>query len=191
MALLAEAVGGGEQLHELSPKTRCRSGSRSWGLLSRRRGLLLLVRGQLGGLEPGVGPLECGASRCRQPAPRLHAPGAGARAGLRGGRGGPADGSTPRPSAARPLLSGWVDRSKALPHAERALAIAPEHPGNHLLLALTLLDLYPERRAEALGSAGAGLGGRAPTRDGGRGPRDPPGGSRAPRAGARFRGRAA
>ncbi len=49
-----------------------------------------------------------------------------------------------------PFLSGWVDRSEALPHVERALAIAPEHPGNHLLLALTLLDLHPERRAEAL-----------------------------------------
>ena len=49
-----------------------------------------------------------------------------------------------------PFVSGWVDRSKALPHVERALAIAPEHPGNHLLLALTLLDLHPERRAEAL-----------------------------------------
>jgi hypothetical protein len=33
---------------------------------------------------------------------------------------------------------------------ERALAIAPEHPGNHLLLAMTLLDLHPERRDEAL-----------------------------------------
>jgi tetratricopeptide (TPR) repeat protein len=49
-----------------------------------------------------------------------------------------------------PFLSSWVDRSEALPHVERALAIAPEHPGNHLLLAITLLDLHPERRAEAL-----------------------------------------
>lgn len=49
-----------------------------------------------------------------------------------------------------PFVSGWVDRSQALAHVERALEIAPEHPGNHLLLAITLLDLHPERRAEAL-----------------------------------------
>ena len=49
-----------------------------------------------------------------------------------------------------PFVSGWVDRSEALPHAERALAIAPQHPGNRLLLALTLLGLHPERRVEAL-----------------------------------------
>ena len=49
-----------------------------------------------------------------------------------------------------PFLSGWVDRSRALPHAERALAIAPEHPGNQLLVAITLLDLHPERRGQAL-----------------------------------------
>jgi len=50
-----------------------------------------------------------------------------------------------------PLVSGWVDRAQALPEMERALAIAPDHLGNRLLLALTLLDLAPERRAEALG----------------------------------------
>jgi tetratricopeptide (TPR) repeat protein len=49
-----------------------------------------------------------------------------------------------------PLVSGWVDRARALPHAESALAIAPQHPGNQLLLALTLLDLEPERRSEAV-----------------------------------------
>ena len=49
-----------------------------------------------------------------------------------------------------PFVSGWVDRSEALPQVERALAIAPEHPGNHLLLALALLSVHPERRAEAL-----------------------------------------
>lgn len=48
-----------------------------------------------------------------------------------------------------PLISGWVDRSQALPHAKRALAIAPDHPGNPFLIALTLLDLYPDRRSEA------------------------------------------
>jgi hypothetical protein len=49
-----------------------------------------------------------------------------------------------------PFISGWVDRSEALPQVERALVIAPEHPGNHLLLALALLDVHPERRVEAL-----------------------------------------
>ena len=49
-----------------------------------------------------------------------------------------------------PFLSGWVDRDRALPHAEAAMAIDPTHPGNRLLLALTLLDVAPERRAEAL-----------------------------------------
>jgi tetratricopeptide (TPR) repeat protein len=49
-----------------------------------------------------------------------------------------------------PFLSGWVDRDKAIPLLERACEIAPAHPGNPLLLALTLLDLAPERRAEAL-----------------------------------------
>jgi len=49
-----------------------------------------------------------------------------------------------------PLLSGWVDRAQALPAIERALAIAPRHLGNRLLFALTLLDVAPERREEAL-----------------------------------------
>jgi tetratricopeptide (TPR) repeat protein len=49
-----------------------------------------------------------------------------------------------------PFVSGWVDRDEAIPLVERAYAIAPENPGNRLLLALTLLDLAPDRRAEAL-----------------------------------------
>lgn len=49
-----------------------------------------------------------------------------------------------------PLLSGWVDRSQAIPQAERALALAASDPGNRLLLALTLLDLGVGRREEAL-----------------------------------------
>lgn len=49
-----------------------------------------------------------------------------------------------------PLLTSWVDRSLALPAAERALAIAPEHPGNQVLFAMTLLDLEPKRTGEAL-----------------------------------------
>lgn len=49
-----------------------------------------------------------------------------------------------------PFLSGWVDRSQAVPLVESAYALAPENPGNQLLLALTLLDLAPERRDGAL-----------------------------------------
>lgn len=49
-----------------------------------------------------------------------------------------------------PFLAPWVDRAQALPELERALALAPDHPGNRLLYALTLLELAPERRAEAL-----------------------------------------
>jgi hypothetical protein len=48
-----------------------------------------------------------------------------------------------------PLLSGWVDREQALPLMERALAIAPSHPGNQLLMALTLRELAPTRSNEA------------------------------------------
>jgi len=49
-----------------------------------------------------------------------------------------------------PFVSGWVDRDQSVPLVERAYAMAPAHPGNRLLLALTLLDLAPERRDEAL-----------------------------------------
>lgn len=49
-----------------------------------------------------------------------------------------------------PFLSPWVDRAQALPELERALELAPAHPGNRLLYALTLLELAPERRGEAL-----------------------------------------
>jgi tetratricopeptide (TPR) repeat protein len=49
-----------------------------------------------------------------------------------------------------PFVSGWVDREKSIPLLERAYAIAPANPGNRLLLALTLLDLAPERSSEAL-----------------------------------------
>lgn len=49
-----------------------------------------------------------------------------------------------------PFLSGWVDRDQAIPLLERGYRLAPEHPGNRLLLAITLLDLAPARRAEAL-----------------------------------------
>jgi hypothetical protein len=49
-----------------------------------------------------------------------------------------------------PFVSGWVDRGQALALIERAYALAPANPGNRLLLALTLLDLAPGRRSEAL-----------------------------------------
>ena len=49
-----------------------------------------------------------------------------------------------------PVLSGWVDRNEAIPEAERALAVAPQDPGNRLLLALTILDVRADRRDEAL-----------------------------------------
>lgn len=49
-----------------------------------------------------------------------------------------------------PFLSGFVDRSRAVPAAERAVAIAPDNPGNRYLLAITLLDVAPDRREDAL-----------------------------------------
>ncbi|MBW2237345.1 MAG: hypothetical protein JRG85_18390 [Deltaproteobacteria bacterium] len=48
-----------------------------------------------------------------------------------------------------PFLTGWVDKDRILPELERAMAIAPDFPGNQLLYAHTLLDLAPERREEA------------------------------------------
>lgn len=48
-----------------------------------------------------------------------------------------------------PFVSGWVDRDKALPYAERGLAHDPEHPGNRLVLALALLEHAPDRAPEA------------------------------------------
>jgi hypothetical protein len=48
-----------------------------------------------------------------------------------------------------PLVTGWVDRDLSIPLVERAYALAPATPGNQLLLALTLLDLAPERSGEA------------------------------------------
>jgi hypothetical protein len=49
-----------------------------------------------------------------------------------------------------PFLTGWVDPELAVPAAERALALGPRHPANRFLLALTLLEVAPERRAEAV-----------------------------------------
>jgi tetratricopeptide (TPR) repeat protein len=49
-----------------------------------------------------------------------------------------------------PFVSGFVDPERAVPAAERALEIGPRHLGNRYLLALTILDVAPERRDEAL-----------------------------------------
>lgn len=45
-----------------------------------------------------------------------------------------------------PFVSGWVDREKVIPMAERALEIAPKDPGNELIMALALRDREPDRR---------------------------------------------
>lgn len=49
-----------------------------------------------------------------------------------------------------PFVSGWVDRDQALPLAEQAYALDPSHPGNQLILALTLLEQGEERDERAL-----------------------------------------
>ncbi len=150
MDLLTRRVGAGVRLEELDPGTleaRLETASVStrdvarlyfwsaidWGAWSRTVGLLGAVRQGVANrllrytritiaLEPAYE--DGGAFRLLG---RLHA-------------------TLPRV----PLLSGWVDREQALPLVERAYALAPEHPGNRLLLALTLLDLAPERRRQAL-----------------------------------------
>lgn len=48
-----------------------------------------------------------------------------------------------------PFVSGWVDPTKALGFAERALALDPNHAGNQLVMALTLLEMKPDREREA------------------------------------------
>ncbi len=48
-----------------------------------------------------------------------------------------------------PFVSGWVDRERTLPLAERALAVDSEDPGNRLVLAMALLERAPDRSAEA------------------------------------------
>jgi tetratricopeptide (TPR) repeat protein len=150
LELLARQTGSGKRLHELEPEALVRlldaAGVSSsdvarfyfwsavnWGAWSRVVGLLGAVRQGVAmrlhrytrvtiALEPEYE--EGGAFRLLG---RLHA-------------------ELPRV----PLLSGWVDRGKAIPLVERAYAIAPANPGNRLLLAFTLLDLAPERRAEAI-----------------------------------------
>lgn len=150
LALLADQVGSGLRLEEMDPE---QIGSRldaagippsdvarlyfwsaiNWGAWSRDAGLLSAVRQGVANrihrytsitiaLEPEYD--EGGAFRLLG---RLHA-------------------ELPRV----PFVSGWVDRTESIPLLERAYAMAPDNPGNRLLLALTLLDLAPERRSEAL-----------------------------------------
>jgi tetratricopeptide (TPR) repeat protein len=148
--LLAGGVGSGVRLDEMDPEeirnqlaaadVSQRAVARlyfwsaiNWGAWSRRAGLLSAVRRGVANrihryalitvaLEPEYD--EGGAFRLLG---RLHA-------------------ELPRV----PFVSGWVDRQQSIPLLERAFAIAPANPGNRLLLALTLLDLAPERSSEAL-----------------------------------------
>jgi hypothetical protein len=147
-AALAERVGGVEALEELSPEElRARLPAADhhdaaeiyfWhavnlGAWSRIAGLLEAVRNGVANrlheatlrsiaLDPGVE--QGGAIRLLS---RLHS-------------------ELPRV----PLLSGWVDQTRALPLAERALAEYPQHPGNAYLLGLAILSTAPERRGEGL-----------------------------------------
>ncbi|HEX6862236.1 MAG TPA: hypothetical protein VF414_05425 [Thermoanaerobaculia bacterium] len=48
-----------------------------------------------------------------------------------------------------PLVTGWVDRGKAISHLRRAVALAPEDLYNQVYLADALLQHQPEKSAEA------------------------------------------
>lgn len=49
-----------------------------------------------------------------------------------------------------PFVTPWVQRERALAELRRAFALAPEHPWNQLLLAMTLLELAPAEKDRAL-----------------------------------------
>jgi tetratricopeptide (TPR) repeat protein len=49
-----------------------------------------------------------------------------------------------------PLITGWVDRDRAVAELDKAVAIAPADLANRLYLAEALLDHHPSRRARAL-----------------------------------------
>jgi tetratricopeptide (TPR) repeat protein len=48
-----------------------------------------------------------------------------------------------------PLVTGWVDRGKAVAELRRAVALAPDDPYNQLFLAEALLEHQPDKAAEA------------------------------------------
>jgi tetratricopeptide (TPR) repeat protein len=48
-----------------------------------------------------------------------------------------------------PLVTGWVDRGKAIASLRRAVALGPDNLDNHLFLAEALLEHQPEKAAEA------------------------------------------
>jgi tetratricopeptide (TPR) repeat protein len=48
-----------------------------------------------------------------------------------------------------PLVTGWVDRGKAVSHLRRAVALAPEDLYNHVYLADALLQHQPDKAREA------------------------------------------
>ena len=50
-----------------------------------------------------------------------------------------------------PLVTGWVDRAKAVSELRRALQLAPGDPYNQLFLAEALLEHQPDKAAEAKG----------------------------------------
>ena len=105
----------------------------NWGAWSRSEGLLATVR------QGVANRLERYARVAIALEPRYEAGGAYRLLGR-------LHGALPRV----PFVSGWVDRERALPLLDRAFAVDPGHPGNQLLMALTLLDLAPARRSEAL-----------------------------------------
>ncbi|MGI9432397.1 MAG: hypothetical protein ACR2PQ_09300 [Myxococcota bacterium] len=150
LARLMELSDPGEPLDELAPESLRRRveglgespgdvarfhfwSAINWGAWSRRTGLLQAVRqGVANRLERYVQVTialepECEEGGAFRLLGRLHA-------------------ELPQV----PFISGWVDRDAAIPLLERGFEIAPDHPGNRLLLALTLIDLAPERTPEAL-----------------------------------------
>ncbi len=48
-----------------------------------------------------------------------------------------------------PLVTGWVDRDRALAELRRAVAVAPDEAFNLLYLAEAILEFQPEKKAEA------------------------------------------
>jgi tetratricopeptide (TPR) repeat protein len=48
-----------------------------------------------------------------------------------------------------PLITGWVDRDRAIAELRRAVALAPDFTGNQLFLAEALLAHQPDKAAEA------------------------------------------